>query len=127
MSKVNRLKKDLIETGKFGRSSPRRVEQFYELDPKEGITRPAGTKENKDIRDYAVARMKEAGLNVEVDGIGNIFGRKEGWKTDKGTVMCGSHLDSVVNGGMFDGAVGVFGAIEAIHRITDEGFENERL
>jgi N-carbamoyl-L-amino-acid hydrolase len=126
MERINRLKENLIVTGKFGRASPKRVEKYDQLDPQNGITRPVGTEANKKIRDYAVGRMKEVGLKVNIDNIGNIFGRKEGTKTGGGSVMCGSHLDSVANGGMFDGALGVFAAIEAIGRIDDEGFENER-
>ncbi len=123
---VNRLKEDLVETSSFGRTPPGKVETYDQLDPQNGVTRPAGTEANKKIRDYTVARMKEAGLTVNIDKVGNIFARKEGSKTNKGTVMSGSHLDSVINGGMFDGALGVFGAIEAVRRINDEGFENER-
>lgn len=126
MDKTDRLKEDLIESGKFGRVLSKRIERFEQLDPQNGITRPTGTKENKDIRDFAVDRMKEAGLRVKFDKAGNIFGRKEGSKTSKGAVMCGSHLDSVINGGMFDGSLGVFAAIEAIRRINEEGFDNER-
>lgn len=123
---ADRLKVDLVESGTIGRISPIRVERRGDLDPTNGVTRPTGTQENKNIRDYAVKRMKEAGLEVQIDEIGNIFGRKKGSKTNKGTVMVGSHLDSVINGGMFDGALGVFGALEAVTRITDEGFENQR-
>ena len=126
MDKTDRLKEDLIESGKFGRVLSKRIERYEQLDPQNGITRPTGTKENKDIRDFAVERMKEAGLRVKFDKAGNIFGRKEGSKTSKGAVMCGSHLDSVINGGMFDGSLGVFAAIEAIRRINEEGFDNER-
>jgi len=126
MDTMNRLKKDFIETGSFGRTPPKRIERYDQLDPRQGVTRPAGTEENRKIRDYAVERMKEAGLTVKIDKIGNIFGRKEGSKTNTGTVMSGSHLDSALNGGMFDGALGVFSAIEAIRRMNDEGFENER-
>jgi len=123
---INRLKEDLIETGQMGRTLPRRIERYGQLDPQKGVTRPTGTEANRKIRDYAVECMKEVGLEVKIDKVGNIFGRKEGSKTNKGTVMCGSHLDSVINGGMFDGALGVFGAIEAIRRINHEGFQNER-
>jgi len=123
---VNRLKEDLIATGSLGRDPPKRVERYDQLDPQNGVTRPAGTEANQKTRDYAVERMKEAGLSVSIDTLGNISGRKEGSQANKGTVMSGSHLDSVINGGMFDGALGVFGAIEAVRRMNDEGFENER-
>jgi N-carbamoyl-L-amino-acid hydrolase len=126
MDPIDRLREDLIEAGTFGRIPPKRVERYDQLDPQKGITRPTGTEANKKLRDYAVERMKEAGLAVTVDNIGNIFGKKEGFKNTKGTVMFGSHADSVTNGGMFDGSLGVFGAIEAMRRINEEGFENER-
>lgn len=126
MVKLSRLKEDLIETGKFGRTPPERIEKYSQLDSQTGITRPTGSEANKKIRDYAVERMKKADLRVSVDKIGNIFGRKDGHKTNVGAVMCGSHLDSVVNGGMLDGALGVFAAIEAVRVMNDEGFENEK-
>jgi hydantoinase/carbamoylase family amidase len=56
--------------------------------------------------------MREAGLDIEVDPDGNLIGR-----TDDDTVWTGSHLDSVPNGGKFDGALGVVAAIEAVERV----------
>ena len=56
--------------------------------------------------------MEEAGLAVEVDAAGNLFGR-----TDDPAVLIGSHLDSVPQGGKFDGALGVVAGIEAIERV----------
>ena len=66
---------------------------------------------NRKIRDYTVQCMQAAGLKIEIDAVGNIFGRREGSKTTTGSVMCGSHVDSVKRGGMFDGALGVFAAV----------------
>ena len=123
---IDRLKEDIVEAGKFGRTPPRRVESYDQLDTQNGVTRPTGSEANKQIRDYTVDLMKKAGLTVTVDTLGNIYGRKEGSKTNKGAVMTGSHLDSVKNGGMLDGALGVFSAIEVVRRLKDEGFENER-
>ena len=122
----NRLKKDLIEVGKYGRDPMRPLACYEDLDPKRGITRPTGTLANKKIRDYAVTCMKEAGLKLSIDKIGNIFAKKEGRIPEKKSVMCGSHLDSVINGGQFDGVVGVFAAIEAIRTLNEEDFKNER-
>jgi hydantoinase/carbamoylase family amidase len=56
--------------------------------------------------------MVEAGLAVEVDEAGNLFGR-----THESAVLLGSHLDSVPRGGRFDGALGVVAAIEAVERV----------
>jgi len=123
---ISRLKEDLIEAGQYGRDPERRVEYYDQLDPERGVVRPTGTVANKKVRDYAVKRMREVGLEIKFDKVGNIFARKEGSKTDRGVIMCGSHLDSVTNGGQFDGALGVFAAIEAVRRIDEEGFDNER-
>jgi beta-ureidopropionase / N-carbamoyl-L-amino-acid hydrolase len=126
MGTGDRLREDLITTGSFGRPAPVRIDKYALLDRYCGVTRPTGSEGNKDIRDYAVDCMKAAGLTVRIDRVGNIFGRKDGTGRDHGTILCGSHLDSVINGGMFDGAVGVFGAIEAVRRMSDAGFKNER-
>jgi N-carbamoyl-L-amino-acid hydrolase len=126
MGTIDRLREDLIATGSFGRTVQVRIDKYELLDRHCGVTRPTGSEGNKKIRDYAVDRMKEAGLIVRIDRIGNIFGRKNGNKMDRGTILCGSHLDSVINGGMFDGTVGVFGAIEAVRRMNDVGFKNAR-
>jgi len=56
--------------------------------------------------------MREAGLQVEVDGAGNLVGR-----TADPRVWAGSHLDSVPNGGKYDGALGVVAALEAVERV----------
>ncbi len=123
---MDRLKEDLIEAGAIGRSPRKRIERFDQLSSAVGVTRAAGSEENRELNNFAVQRMREAGLIIRVDGIGNIFARKEGRREGARTVMCGSHLDSVVHGGMFDGVLGVFAAIEAIRRMNDEGFENEK-
>jgi allantoate deiminase len=62
--------------------------------------------------DLAAAWMNEAGLAIEVDRAGNLFGR-----TSVPAVWTGSHLDSVPQGGKFDGALGVVAAIEAVERV----------
>jgi hydantoinase/carbamoylase family amidase len=122
----NRLKEDIIASGRFGREPERRVDVFDKLYPEKGVTRPTGSSANMKIRAYAVEKMKEAGLDVRVDAVGNIFGHKNGVQHEMGAVMCGSHLDSVINGGQFDGALGVFSAIEAVRRLEDEGYKNAR-
>src|SRR4051812_49528626 len=61
--------------------------------------------------------MREAGLEVEVDAVGNLFGRLRGRRPELPEVWTGSHLDSVPNGGRFDGALGVVGGLEAVERL----------
>ena len=61
--------------------------------------------------------MEEAGLEIEVDADGNLFGRLRGSEPDLPEVWSGSHLDSVPHGGRFDGPLGVIGALEAVGRL----------
>ena len=61
--------------------------------------------------------MREAGLEVEVDGAGNLVGRLRGRDASLPEVWSGSHLDSVPRGGRFDGALGVVAALEAVERV----------
>src|SRR4051812_47689009 len=61
--------------------------------------------------------MREAGLEVEADAAGTLFGRLAGRRPELPEVWTGSHLDSVPNGGRFDGALGVVGGLEAVERL----------
>jgi N-carbamoyl-L-amino-acid hydrolase len=69
-------------------------------------------------RQLLIHLMTQAGLKVNVDRIGNIFGRLAGG-SGKAAVLAGSHLDSVMHGGKFDGPVGVVGALEAVRTIKE--------
>jgi hydantoinase/carbamoylase family amidase len=63
--------------------------------------------------------MRQAGLNIQIDAIGNIFGRFDGGDPRAPVVMAGSHLDTVIHGGKYDGPVGVIGALEAVRTIRE--------
>ena len=63
--------------------------------------------------------MRDAGLSVRVDAIGNIRGRREGPDLSLPLVMMGSHIDTVPNGGDFDGPTGVMGALEIVRTLND--------
>ncbi len=123
---TNRLKEDLIRTSAMGRASNCSVASYGQLDPKMGVSRPEGSSANKTLRDFTVQCMQAAGLWVRIDRAGNIFGRKDGSMNQEKAVMVGSHLDSVLNGGHLDGALGVFAGIEAVRRLRDEAFQNQR-
>ena len=123
---TDRLKTDLIYISAIGRKSGRRISSYEDLDPKEGVTRPEGSPANKMLRDYTVQQMQAAGLTVRVDRVGNIFGRLPGRQAKQKVAMIGSHLDSVINGGNLDGALGVFTSLEAVRRLRKEAFENQR-
>jgi N-carbamoyl-L-amino-acid hydrolase len=84
-----------------------------------GLTRVALTDEDKRGRDWLVARMKDAGLRVTVDQMGNIFGERAG-ETALPPVMMGSHADSVPTGGKYDGQLGVLCGLEVIRALNDQ-------
>ena len=70
-------------------------------------------------RQVLIHLMRQAGLNIHIDGIGNIFGRMEGSEPKAPAVLAGSHLDTVIHGGKYDGPVGVIGALEAVRTIAE--------
>jgi allantoate deiminase/N-carbamoyl-L-amino-acid hydrolase len=67
--------------------------------------------------------MKEAGMEVRVDPLGNVFGHFAGADSSLPTVLTGSHLDSVPNGGKLDGALGLISAIECVNAWHDAGWK----
>ena len=71
-------------------------------------------------RQLLVHLMNQAGLDVRVDAAGNVFGRLAAAE-DGPAVLAGSHLDSVIQGGRYDGPVGVIGALEAVRTIKESG------
>jgi N-carbamoyl-L-amino-acid hydrolase len=108
---LERLKNNLMELSKIGK------------DPAGGISRPSFSKADLEARDWLKDKISCAGLCVSQDGAGNIFGTLEG----KGkTVMAGSHIDTVINGGMFDGTVGVLSALECLQRINEEKMKHSK-
>ncbi len=90
--------------------------------PGNGCTRLPFTKEARGAVDFLKEIMTEAGLKVQEDVAGNVFGTLEGTDPTLPCVMMGSHFDSVINGGDFDGIAGVIAAIEVARQLKDEGF-----
>lgn len=80
--------------------------------PGKGTTRLTYSKEDLQARNYIKEIMKEYGLSVRQDGLGNIFGKLEGTLKDAPSVLIGSHFDSVPNGGSYDGPAGVVAGLE---------------
>ena len=89
-----------------------RLEELYAIGGGLGANRVGGTPDEDQAHDLAAGWMRDAGLKVEVDSAGNLIGR-----TGNAGVWSGSHLDSVPDGGKFDGALGVVAAIEAVERV----------
>lgn len=108
----NRLQADIEATAQFG---------AIETAEGRGRTLLTGTEADEQARDYLVDRLEAAGLSVSVDPVGNIVGRwvPDGADADAAPVAAGSHLDSVPEGGIFDGPLGVYAALESVRAIRE--------
>ncbi|QKY19078.1 M20 family metallo-hydrolase [Halolamina sp. CBA1230] len=104
--------------------------QHGEIDADEGHGRTVltGTDANRAARELLVDRMDDAGLDVTVDAVGNVAGTwtPESADPDAAPVAAGSHIDSVPEGGIFDGPLGVYAALEAVRAMQDAGIEPAR-
>ena len=97
--------------------------QFGKNPDGQGITRSCWSPPHEEARAWLLARMKEAGLTTWVDEAGNTFGKLgEGGPT----VMTGSHIDTVPQGGSLDGALGVLAGLECLHTLRDAGKRTRR-
>ena len=103
-----RLEQSIDELGRIGAT------------PRGGLTRLALTDDDKRGRDLMVRWMREAGLRVTVDQMGNIFGERAG-REPLPPVMMGSHVDSVPTGGKYDGQLGVLCGLETIRALNTHG------
>lgn len=91
-----------------------------------GVRRLALSDEDRAGRDRVVAWMRELGLGISIDEIGNIYAERAGRDASLSPVMFGSHVDSVPTGGRFDGALGVLGALEVVRTLNDAGVQTTR-
>lgn len=92
----------------------RHIEQLSEIGrtPQGGVTRLAFTREDMAGRNLLRAWMNETGLEIQCDAIGNLIGTLRGRDANAPILACGSHIDSVVNAGKYDGIVGMIAAVE---------------
>ena len=106
----------------------KRLSELAEIGKREegGVARPSLTPEERAAKDLVASYMEEAGLAVREDAAGNLFGRREGEDPGAAAVLIGSHVDSVLNGGDFDGPLGVLGGIEVLQTMDEEGVQTER-
>ena len=88
-----------------------------------GLHRLTLSDTDKEVRDWFLGAMEDAGLETRVDEMGNMFGRRSGTDPDADPVLLGSHLDSQPYGGIYDGALGVVAALECVRTLNDEGIE----
>jgi N-carbamoyl-L-amino-acid hydrolase len=114
-----RLRADIEENATFGEVA---------TETGRGRTVLTGTEADRQAREFFVGRLEDAGLDVDVDAVGNVVGEwiPESADPTAAPVAAGSHLDSVPRGGMFDGPLGTYGALEAVRTIQESGVDPER-
>ncbi|MFC4550120.1 MULTISPECIES: M20 family metallo-hydrolase [Halorussus] len=114
-----RLRDDLEANAEFGAVA---------VEEGRGRTVLTGTAADREAREYLMERLRDAGLDVRVDAVGNVAGRwtPESADPDAAPVAAGSHLDSVPEGGIFDGPLGVYAALEAVRAMQDADFAPAR-
>jgi N-carbamoyl-L-amino-acid hydrolase len=91
-----------------------------------GLQRLTLSREDKEMRDLYVSWAREAGCAIEIDPVGNIFARRPGRDNHLAPVAIGSHLDTQICGGRYDGVLGVMCGLEAIRTLNDRGIETLR-
>lgn len=101
------------------------LDQFNQT-PGNGTTRPVFTAEDMAARSYVHKLMESVGLEVKEDNAGNLFGVLPGENPSLEPVWTGSHIDTVPNGGKYDGIAGVFAGIEALRMIKESGAPHKR-
>jgi N-carbamoyl-L-amino-acid hydrolase len=104
-----RINRHLLELSEFGKN------------PQGGVSRVAYSEADRMGRAYAINRMKAAQLETSIDTAGNIWGRRAGSVAGLKPIVFGSHIDSVPEGGNYDGDVGSFGAIEVAQTFAEKG------
>lgn len=109
----NRLWQSLMDLARIGAT------------PKGGNCRLALTALDGQGRDLVTGWMREAGMTVRVDQVGNIFARRAGRNNDLPPVMTGSHIDTQPTGGKFDGCYGVLAGLEVVRTLNDAGVQTE--
>ncbi len=93
----------------------------FGANPQGGVSRVAYSPYDKQGREYVMGLMRAAGLTVAIDTAGNIYGTRPGTDAARKPLWFGSHVDSVPEGGNFDGPVGSLGAIEVAHTMQERG------
>ena len=110
-----RLIKNIEDLGKTG------------LDAQGRRSRTAASDADKAARDLVCMWMEEAGMRIAVDKIGNIFGIWDNPDNkDEEPFMTGSHIDTVINAGKYDGCLGVLAGIEIVRTLKENGVEPVR-
>lgn len=88
-----------------------------------GVTRLAYSELDREAQSWLLEQVQDLQLEIREDAVGNVFLRRPGLRPELPAVASGSHLDTVINGGAYDGMCGVVGALEALHMLQDEKLE----
>jgi len=104
-----RLNRHLTELSRFG------------ANPQGGVTRLAYSDADKQARDYVLGLMRDAKLTPTIDAAGNIIASRPGRDAGRKPILFGSHIDSVPEGGNYDGNVGSMSAIEVAQTLAEQG------
>lgn len=96
------------------------------LTAQNGSNRPGYSVAEKQAKDLVASWMRDAGLTVQYDGAGNVFGRLTGKQDYLPAILSGSHVDSVPNGGHFDGVLGVLSALEVVEAWKETGYQPDK-
>jgi N-carbamoyl-L-amino-acid hydrolase len=108
----NRVNRFLADLSQHGRT------------PAGGVSRTGFSDADVAGRRFTMGIMREAGLEVQIDATGNILGRRNGTVDGARPILFGSHIDSVTNGGNYDGDVGSMAAIEVAHTLAEKQCRN---
>ncbi|MFN8573678.1 MAG: Zn-dependent hydrolase [Gemmatimonadaceae bacterium] len=110
---ADRINRQLGELAQFGKN------------PYGGVSRVAYSEFDQQGRTYVQRLMREAHLDVSIDVAGNIIGRRAGKRTNLKPILFGSHIDSVPDGGNYDGDVGSLSAIEVARTLAERSVVTE--
>ena len=91
----------------------------FGTNPQGGVSRVAYSDADKQGREYVMGLMKDASLDVTIDAAGNLIGRRAGSVPKLPPLLIGSHIDTVPEGGNYDGVVGSIGAIEVAQTLAE--------
>ncbi|MCZ6520709.1 MAG: Zn-dependent hydrolase [Bacteroidetes bacterium] len=109
----DRMEKRILALSAFG------------ANPQGGVSRLGFSDADIEARKFMINLMEQAGLEVRIDAGGNIIGKRKGKNSNLPVILFGSHIDSVPEGGNYDGDVGVIGALECIELLNEHNITTE--